>query len=934
MDNLLLKLAILTLLFTMGIQDVKSKEYNIGFSQCTTFDLWRKSQIRLMELEMAFYPDIKMTVKDANGNSEMQIQQIQEFLDDKIDLLIVSPNESAPLVPIIEKVYNSGIPIIVLDRKIDSEMYTTFISGDNYSIGVNAGNYAAKLLNERGNIIEICGLEGSSPARERHEGFLNALSKYPKIEIVRSVNADWTHEKSKEAIQQVLKDSVDFDLVFAHNDVMAKEVYSALSRSGKGKKYILGVDGLPGIDGGIQMVINGILDATFLYQTGGALAVETANKILTNQPVPRQSIFSTITIEPSNAGMLKTQTDQIEILQNKIERQELILAIEKTRTRIQELILFFLIAVLVLSAALAIIIFEGFRNKKQSNIKLERKNLKIEKQNAEIRQQRDKLVVISKQLEEVTQSKLDFFTNISHEFRTPLTLIKGPIENMIETGSFTPEQNKTLRIIHKNTSRLIQMVNQLMDFREMGSKNLYLETNEYNIVKFIYEIKDSFLTYAESRNIRVEIQSKEKEVMVWFDFEKLDKVLYNLLSNAFKFTSNGGFISINITKEKVLSPGLFSEEVRIDISDSGIGIPPKNLNKIFDRFYHTGFSIGTGIGLNFSKELVELHRGRITVKSEEGIGSTFTVFLPLDNKHLLEKEIDRGKTEQVRKREPVILFDDEQDLETEITPVAEINEKPMILVVDDNADVRTYVTQSLGKNFQVIEAINGKNALKEVLEFNPDIIICDIMMPQMDGFELTKKLKSDINTSHIPIILLTAKASPENKLKGIELGADFFIEKPFNRKLLVASICNLLESRANLRKHYRDKLEFEGKEQEMSRIDLTFLDKIKNIVLQNIGKEELCVDEIGLQMGISRVHLYRKIKKLTDMSVSEFVASVKLKKSLELLRNSGKTISEIAYKTGFSSPSYYTRCFKDQFKMSPSEYIQNHRKNPETKIHV
>lgn len=919
------------MLFTLGIQEVKSKQYHIGFSQCSTSDLWRKSQIRLMEIEMAFYPKIKMTVKDAKGNSETQVRHIQEFLDDKIDLLIVSPNESAPLAPIVERVYKSGIPVIVLDRKIDSEMYTTFISGDNYSIGVHAGNHAAKLLNEQGNIVEICGLEGSSPARERHAGFLDALSKYPEIEIVRSVNGDWIQEKSKVAIQQVLNDSIAFDLVFAHNDVMAKEVYSALSRSGKGKKYILGVDGLHGIDGGIQMVLNGILDATFLYQTGGALAIETANKILTNQSVPRQSIFSTITIEPSNAAMLKTQTDQIEILQNKIERQELILAIEKTQSRIQELILFFLIAVLVFAAALSIMIFEAFRNKKRSNIKLENKNLEIEKQNTEIRQQRDKLIEVSKKLEEVTQGKLDFFTNISHEFRTPLTLIKGPLENMIETGSFNPEQNKMLRIIHKNTSRLIQMVNQLMDFREMGSKNLNLEANEYNIVKFLYNVKDSFLSYAEGRNIRFDLVSKEKELMVWFDFEKIDKVLFNLLSNAFKFTSNGGSITINITKETVLNPGLFSEEVRIDIIDSGIGIPAKNLNKIFDRFYHTGFSKGTGIGLNFSKDLVALHRGRISVKSEEGKGSTFSIFLPLDNKHLLEKEMAPGKSLEERKSEPIVLVDDEQNLETEVNHHAELNEKPLILVVDDNADIRTYITQCLGKLYQVIEAVNGEKALKEVLKFNPDLIISDVMMPQMDGFEFTKKLKSDINTSHIPIILLTAKASPENKLEGIELGADFFIEKPFNIKLLVASVSNLLESRSKLRNHYRDKLEFEGKEQEMSRMDLIFLDKIKNIVLQNIGKEELSVDEIGLQMGISRVHLYRKIKKLTDMSVSEFVASVKLKKSLELLRNSGKTISEIAYKTGFSSPSYYTRCFKDQFKMSPSEYMQIYRKNSEMK---
>ena len=918
---------VLVLIIFLGTQATKAKKYKIGFSQCTTDNLWRKTQMRLMEIEMAFYPDLTMVVKDANDNTEKQITQIEEFLNDKVDLLIVSPNESAPIAPVVEKVFAAGIPVIVIDRKIDSELYTTFIGGDNYSIGIEAGNYVAKLLKGSGNIIEILGLEGSSPAKERHQGFTEVLSAYPDIKIVRSVYANWKPEKAKEAIQKVVNDKIEFDLIFAQNDLMAKEAYSVLSRLGEGKKYILGVDGLPGIDGGIQMVRSGILDATFLYQTGGALAIQTANKILTNQPVPRQSIIPTITIEPSNAGMLKNQTDQIEILQNKIERQKLVLAIEMSRNRTQKLILLFLIAVLILATALAIVVFTAFRSKKNAHAKLELKNLKIEKQNSEIRQQRDKLVEVSKQLEDATQSKLTFFTNISHELRTPLTLIKGPIESMIETGSFTPEQNKMLRIMRKNTTRLLQMVNQLMDFREMGSKNHLLEASENNIIEFLDDIKDSFMTYADSRNIRFKIKSKENNLKVWFDYSKIDKVFFNLLSNAFKFTPNGGSITINVSKKNVSAPGLFSEEIRIDITDTGIGIPSKHLSKIFERFFHTDHSKGTGIGLNFSKELIELHRGRITVKSEEGKGSTFSIFLPLGNLHLKKNELLTGKTDVAKKRELVILFDDEEQQEIETAYFSELNEKPMALVVDDIADVRYYIIECLGENFQVIESTNGKEALEKVQEHNPDVIISDVMMPQMDGFEFTRKLKSDTNTNHIPVILLTAKASPENKLEGIEGGADCFIEKPFDCKLLRASVFNLLKSRTNLRNYFRDELEFESNEENINRMDRHFLERIKNIVLKNIENKELSIDDIGQQMGISRVHLYRKVKKLTEMSVSEFATSVKLKKSLELLRNSGKTISEIAYETGFSSPSYYTRCFKNQFKMSPSEYIQLNSKN-------
>lgn len=931
MNNLIPKFIVVALVLLTGVMNLKAEKYTIGFSQCNTSDLWRQNQLRMMEIELSFHPDMQMIVKDARDNSGTQIEQIEDLIKEGIDLLIVSPVESAPITPIVEKVYKSGIPVIVLDRKIESDFYTAFIGGDNYSIGIEAGNYAAKLLNGSGNIVEIRGLDGSSPAKERKQGFMDAISRYPDIRVVESVAGNWNSTDGRNAFQQILDKGVDFELVYAHNDVMAKEAYAALARTGKGKKFILGVDGLPGKDGGVQMVISGIIDATFLYQNGGSLAIQTANKILTGQPFSLQSIIPTITIDASNAQMIKSQNDQIEILQNKIERQKLILAIEQSRNRTQKILLYSLIIVSILATALTVLIFVSLRNKKRSHAALEQKNREIEDQNAEIKKQHKKLLAVSKQLEEATQAKLTFFTNISHEFRTPLTLLKGPLENMLEDGNLTEEQHKTFRNMYKNASRLLLMVNQLMDFREMENKKLGLEAGEYDIVHFVSEVKDSFATYAESRNIALKLSTSVKSLPVWFDYDKIDKVLFNLLSNAFKFTPEGGSIEIRISKNPVPDPGLFTEEVRIDVSDTGVGIPAKNLKKIFERFYHSENSKGTGIGLQFSKELIDLHRGRITVKSEEGQGATFSFFLPLGNLHLLEKEMTAPDKKMAEKREQVVLFDDEQQPEEKAQDEPEKVEKPLILVVDDIPEVRTYIIQSLGKNYQTIESHDGADALKKVAEFQPDLVLSDVMMPQMDGFELTREIKSGSNTEHIPVILLTAKAEPENKLEGLETGADAFIEKPFKRKYLRATVNNLLESRIKLRSHYRDALDYEDPDQKMSRVERKFLEEIRNMVLQNIGKEEMSVDEISTRMGVSRVHLYRKVKKLTNMSVSEYVTSVKLKKSLELLRNSGKTISEIAYEMGFSSPSYYTRCFKDQFKMSPSNYIQQNRrvKTPE-----
>jgi YesN/AraC family two-component response regulator len=323
-----------------------------------------------------------------------------------------------------------------------------------------------------------------------------------------------------------------------------------------------------------------------------------------------------------------------------------------------------------------------------------------------------------------------------------------------------------------------------------------------------------------------------------------------------------------------------------------------------------------------------MHRGRISVKSAEGKGTSFFIYLPLGNLHLLPDEMVIDETELEHNLDNQILTPSLGAV-AEI-PSAKIDEdknKPVILVVEDVSDVREFIRMSLGSHYQVIEAKNGKDGLDKALEEEPDLIISDVMMPVMDGLELTRHLKTDMKTCHIPIILLTAKAALEHKLEGLEEGADSYIPKPFNSRHLQVRVKKLLELRAKIREHYKEQLDFQEKEDDLNRLDKKFLSKITQIVEQNIGNEDLSVEDLGHKLGMSRVHLYRKIKKLTDMSVSEFVTSVKLRKSLELLRNSGQTISEIGYEVGFSSPSYFTRCFKEQFKMSPSDY-QNQKREP------
>ncbi|MFY9152064.1 MAG: substrate-binding domain-containing protein, partial [Prolixibacteraceae bacterium] len=715
----ILRYFFLSIFLFLSISGFADAKFKVGFSECTTADKWRQTQIRLMQIELAFYPDLELVIKDAKDNNETQIRQIQEFLTEGIDLLIVSPNESEPLTPIIEKVFKKGIPVILIDRLINSESFTAYIGGNNFQIGAEAGKYAAKLLNGKGKIIEITGLDGSSPAVGRMNGFKSALQNYPEIELVKSISGDWNYSKAREVMLDIIKSGIQFDLVFAHNDVMAREVHAVYKESGRSNKcYFLGVDGLPGPDAGIEFVLNKDLDATFLYPTGSEQAIKIANEILHHEPYERQIISQTMVIDSTNAKILKVQTEQVESLQKKIEAQKSFLDLQITKYQSQRLILIFVVILLLLIVILVFVIYSAFRNKTAANQKLEAKNLKIEKQNIEIRNQRDQLVEVSQQLEEVSQAKLRFFTNVSHEFRTPLTLIKGPLENLMADREFSPAYQNQFKLMHRNTIRLLRLVNQLMDFRKLDNKKMGLHATENDLPAFVKEIEESFASLAASRNIELKTNCKETKLNVWFDVDKLDKVFFNLLSNAFKFTPDGGKITIRISTSEAVSGGLYSREVRIEVSDTGKGIPEKDLDKIFDRFYQAGKSmsyLGTGLGLNLSKDFIELHRGRISVKSQEGKGTTFFITLPLGNEHLLADEmlIDSEKHEV----KPQKQYTDDELRYSKAPGKGETNEpRPVILVVEDIADVREFIRISLGEEYQVIEAVNGKEGLAKVLD--------------------------------------------------------------------------------------------------------------------------------------------------------------------------------------------------------------------------
>ncbi|MCW0484456.1 substrate-binding domain-containing protein [Gaoshiqia sediminis] len=903
-------------LLIFSFQNGFSKDkYLIGFSQCAQHADWRQNMEAEMERELMFHDDLSLVIKQAYDDANLQVQQINELMEMGIDLLIVSPYQISPVQPVIEEVYRKGIPVVFVDRKIDSDFYSAYVGGNNYEIGEVAANYIANRLANTGKIVEIMGGLNSSPAIERTLGFNQTLENYPEIQNIDKINTNESLEVISDKLPEIIKKDSNIKAIFAFNDDFAKIASTVISKSSLGKEVlIVGVDGLPNEGGGIEMVEEGILSATLIYPTGGKEAIEIASKILHGEPYEKENLLATTLVDPTNVDIIRKQFDKINSLQSDISKSQNMLLTLGERYKVQQFMLYFITGTFLLVILLMFLLFRSFNKLKDANHNLER--------------QKEELKTLSDKLEKVTQEKLRFFTNISHEFRTPLTLIVGPLEDLLKSSGLPDDIRKRVGLMHKNALRLLQMINQLMDFRKIENAKMRLQAGNYNLVDFLNEVRESFLPLADNKQINLIFDTDLQELMAWFDWDKLDKVVFNLLSNAFKFTPEKGTIQIKLRKENPIVKSLWDEELVIEITDNGKGISPKHINHIFDRFYQVEKSDnfkGTGLGLALSKEFVELHHGRINVESAEGKKTTFTVKLPLGDAHLNRDEKVSDDVQKPIMHEQLVynkiyLNPEIADRETGKETVS--SERPRILLVEDDREVRSYIRECLEESYEILEAPNGKVALKMIEEEEPDLIVSDIMMPEMDGLELTHQLKNDLKTCHIPIILLSAKSSLEQRLEGLEEGADSYIPKPFSKDHLQIRIRKLLELRVKIHERYKSQHFIDEVPNDISRLDKKFLNRVSKIVEDNLQKDEFTVEELSDLVGLSRVQIYRKIKKLTGMSVSEYVRMVKLKASLELIRTSGKSMSEIAYEVGFSSPSYFAQCFKKQFGISPSDYAK------------
>ncbi len=878
------------------------QNYKIGFSQAMTTDNWRREMNRAMEIEVSMYPDIGLEIRDAENDIEQQIAQIEKFIDEGVDILIVSPIQSIPLTPVIEKAMNAGIPTIIIDRKISGSNFTAYLGANNIEIGKNAGRYIISHLQDSANILEIKGLEGSSPAFERSQGFSEVLRPLENIRITGTVYGDWEKTSVKTQLNNLLDSVEPPNYIFAHNDRMALGVWEVLkSRSLENQIKIIGVDGLFGPNGGIQFVKDNLLAATILYPTGGTEAIKLSRKILNGESVDKTNILRTVVIDSVNVDIMQNQFDKMNQQQNDIAQQQDIIKNQIDTFNNQNSLIKLMTFLSILLLALAVYSIYSVITIKKSKRKLELNNQKITIQRNQIEDFAGKLKLSN-------EIKINFFTALSHEFKTPLTLITSSIESIANSKNLKDFSYET-KLISNNSKRLLRLINELLDFRKLESGSFQIKPARTNIYQFLENIYKDFKTEALKKSIEFELSADNPDLEVYIDRDMMDKVFFNLISNAFKFTPKNGKINISIEDTS-------DEKVEVIIKDSGIGIPKDEFEKIFDPFIQAtnNSKASSGLGLYITKQFVELHQGEITVKSKQG--AEFRIIILKGKSHLKDLSISEDMEDYNLQVTANNIFGSE--LEKEDVVFNEREDAETILIIEDNTDLAYLLQRKFNDQFNVYIS-DGTDGIEKALEIIPDVIICDINLPEKSGFEICAELKADLRTSHIPTLILTALSDEESRIKALKAGADSYVTKPFNFEVLKQSLISMLYNREKLRYYYINKID-QVKDEKFNNSDQVYLKKLNVIILDNLQNPDFSVEELANHLNISRVQLYRKVKALIGLSISDYINSQRLSKAKSLLQDTSLNISEIAYSVGYSSAGYFSTSFKNKYGVSPKSF--------------
>lgn len=902
-------------------QDVP--HFRIGVAQCSD-DSWRHKMNDEILREAMFYDGVAVEIRSAGDDNRKQAEDVRYFMDKGVDLLIISANEAAPMTPVVEEAYQKGIPVILIDRKILSDKYTAYIGADNYEIGRAVGNYIASSLQGKGNVVELTGLGGATPAMERHQGFMAAISNFPDIKLIDKADAAWESGPAEVEMDSMLCRHPKIDAVYAHNDRIAPGAYRAAKKVGREKEMLfVGIDALPGKGNGLELVLDSVLNATFIYPTNGDKVMQLAMNILEKKPYPRETVMNTAVVDHTNAHVMKLQTTHISELDQKIETLNGRIGGYLSRVATQQVVMYGGLVILLLVAGLLLVVYKSLRSKNRLNRELseQKKQLeeqrdKLEGQRDKLEEQRDQLIQLSHQLEEATHAKLVFFTNISHDFRTPLTLVADPVEHLLADKTLNGDQHRMLMLIQRNVNILLRLVNQILDFRKYENGMMEYTPVPVDILSSFEGWNESFLAAARKKHIHFSFDKMaDTDYHTLADVEKLERIYFNLLSNAFKFTPENGKVTVR------LSP-LTKEDgrwIRFTVANTGSMISVEHIRNIFDRFYRIDMHhAGSGIGLALVKAFVELHKGTISVESDEKQGTIFTVDLPMQTCEVtvsvdspLSSSIGASVSSALNNAQVAEEEEPEKDYDSS---------KPSVLVIDDNADIRSYVYSLLHTDYTVIEAVDGSDGIRKAMKYVPDLIISDVMMPGIDGIECCRRLKSELQTCHIPVILLTACSLDEQRIQGYDGGADSYISKPFSSQLLLARVRNLIDSHRRLKQFFGDRHTLA--KEDVCDMDKNFVEKFKSLLDAKLGDSNLNVEDLGKDMGLSRVQLYRKIKSLTNYSPNELLRIARLKKAASLLASSDMTVAEIGYEVGFSSPSYFTKCYREQFGESPTDLLK------------
>lgn len=894
------------LFLTAGCGGNTEKRYRIGVSQCSG-DYWRVKINDDIMREQLLHDDVEVEFRNADSDNNRQISDIRYFMDNGFDLIMVSPNETEELTPIVKESYEKGIPVVTFDRRVDGDSFTAHMEVDNYELGKSVAGYARSHIQKPLRVIEIQGPTSASPARRRHEGFADAMKDYDDSEILASVYGNWDDGLSECLVDSLLKIYPETNLIYAHTDHMGIGASRAVRKNGRRDIAVMGIDGFPEI--GIKAVKDSVLTASFLYPSEGERLLRIGMAILKGEPYEKITQVPPLSpIDLSNADILIAQeklltgeTEKINFLRGALHEYWI-------RHSAQTMLLYAFVIILVLLAGVLFLLLRAV------NVHKRHKGVLLQK-NTQLEEEKEKQQELYDRLREATQSKLMFYTNVSHDLRTPLTLISGPVEEVARDESLSQRDRQLMQIAQKNVSILRRLIDQILDFRKYENNKTDLHLSEVDLPALLREWAEAFKEAANKRDIRLAVNiAPVADPYVGVDVEKMERVFFNLMSNAFKHTPDNGKISVAYVSD--------GTKFTFSVKDNGEGISEEDCRHIFDRFFQADKvnPKGSGIGLALTKAFVELHGGEISVDSEKGKGSEFKVALPV--RHC------GNKVEAPQSRIT------SSDIDIELSPIEKDGEefdskKPLLLVVDDNRDIHKLIGALLGADYNVIYASDGQQGVKMAVKYVPDLVVCDVMMPVMDGMECVKRIKSEITTSHIPVLMLTACSLDEQRVEGYDNGADGYLPKPFGGDVLASRCRNLLMNRKRIKSIYGKgaiaENEKDGKGRAIPRtkvapndVESDFYTRFMKIVESRMSDPKLSIEEIAGEMGLSQSQFTRKIKALANYTPVEIIRTVRLQMAKTILSSTEKTVSEISFEVGFTSLAYFSKCYKEEFGESPS----------------